>query len=126
MVSGMTSSPDALLSQAVIVTESSLVSYSKTEGRWLHPERIKASDIDNRSARLIMKTMSAARRRGHYKTLTRLHRHPHPSAGTRVRCTGLLLFDAFTNELSDLFIREIKDGIAISGFRLSVGSLRNQ
>ena len=38
----------------------------------------------------------------------------------------LLLFDAFTNERSDLFIREIKDGIAKSGFRLSVRSLRNQ
>ena len=56
-----------------------------------------------------------------------------PGCGARVRGVQgavqrllLLLFDAFTNELSDLFIREIKDGIAISGFRLSVRSLRNQ
>ena len=87
MAFGMTSSPDTSLSQPVIVTASPCISYFKTEELWLHPPRSRGSDIDNKSARLIMKTMSAARRRGHYKTLTRLHRHQHHAAGTKVRCT---------------------------------------
>ena len=48
------------------------------------------------------------------------------SAGTTMRGLLLLLFDAFTNKRSDLFIREINDGLATSGFSLSVRSLRNQ
>ena len=60
MAAGMISAPDASLSQPVIVTESPLISYSKTEGRWLHPERIKASDVDNRSTGLFMGTMPVA------------------------------------------------------------------
>ena len=54
IVSGMTSSPDAPLSQSVIVTASPCISYFKTEGIWLHPDRTTAIDIDNSRADLII------------------------------------------------------------------------
>jgi len=64
MFAGIISSPDAILSQRVIVTISPLISYFKTEGRsegrWLHPERTKASDIAKRGTDLTMGTMPAA------------------------------------------------------------------
>ena len=88
MVSGMISAPDASLSQPAIVTEFPLISYSKTEGRWLHPERIKASDIDNRRASLIVGIMPVASASGHYKRATRLHRPPIPVQEPRCGARG--------------------------------------
>ena len=78
MAAGMISSPDTSLSQPVIVTASPCISYFKPEGIWLHPPRSRGSVTDNSRTGLIIGTMPAARRRGYYKPLTRLHR-PSPS-----------------------------------------------
>ena len=86
MVSGMTISPDASSSQSVIFTASPFISLYFIS---LHPDRATAIDIDNSRAGLIKATMPVASASGHYKQVTRLHRHPipvqEPRCGARVK-----------------------------------------